>query len=506
MPICDLTELEFELTEFEKSLHRKLGVPEPRVLPAKRLQHRLTFRNERVLYKRTSGLSGKSMISIYAPDSPYVVYATEEWWSDQWDGADYGRDFDFNRPFFEQFHELQLKVPRIALFNVNPHNSDYCQQAYNNKNCYLCTVLKDCEDSMYLSHSNKVRDSYDCDYVQDSELCYDCLDSHKLYGCVGCDNCQNSHELFFCNDCIGCSNCIASWGLRNQSYCVINEQYSKEDYAAHLAGLTLSKASSFVTWSKKLREAVAVGSRRVEYNINVVDCLGNHLINAKNCYHCYDAFQIEECAHSTWIFESHHCADVYGMGTSEWVYESLGVEKLNFAAFSTFVSDSAESFYSDLCFYCQNIFGCVGLRRKRNSILNKEYPPEEYKALRERIVAHMMRTGEWGRFFPAKLSVFAYNESVANERFPLDQLRAEAAGYRWRPSDTKAFQQQTYQIADDSQAVCEDCTKAILSCEATKTNYRITPQELNFYRKLNLPIPRLSPDARYRSRMERRNA
>lgn len=506
MLICELTGLEFELSELECSLQQKLGVPAPKMLPAKQLQHRLIFRNERTLYKRTSSLSGKSIISIYSPDSPHQVYATDEWWGDQWEGTSYAQKFDFSRTFFSQFQELQRKVPRIALFNVNPHNSDYCQQAYNNKNCYLCTVLKDCQDSMYISHSNKVRDSYDCDYIQDVELCYDCLDSHKLYACIGSDNCQNSTELYFCNDCIGCSNCIACWGLRNQRYCVLNAQLSKEDYHKYLAELLLSKNSSYSKVSEQLREKVRAGSKRVEYNINVDNCLGNHLINAKDCHHCYDAFQIESCAHCTWIFESHHCAAIYGMGTSEWVYESVGVEKLNFAAFNTFVSDSAECFYSDLCFYCQDIFGCVGLRRKKNCILNMEYQSDEYQALRAQIVEHMKRSGEWGRFFPAELSPFAYNESVANERFPLSESKALAAGFRWRPADTKSFQAQSYQIADDSKQVADDITKAVLGCVQTDTNFKITPQELSFYRKMNLPIPRLSPDARYRLRMDRRNA
>ncbi|MFA6918329.1 MAG: hypothetical protein WC285_05925, partial [Candidatus Gracilibacteria bacterium] len=98
------------------------------------------------------------MISIYDADAKSPVYSREEWWSDKWDGLDYGRDFDFNRPFFEQFKELLMKVPRIGLFNVNPFNSDFCQQAYDNKNSYMCVVVEKCEDCMYVSHSNGLRD------------------------------------------------------------------------------------------------------------------------------------------------------------------------------------------------------------------------------------------------------------------------------------------------------------------------------------------------------------
>jgi len=33
----------------------------------------------------------------------------------------------------------------------------------------------------------------------------------------------------------------------------------------------------------------------------------------------------------------------------------------------------------------------------------------------------MMKTGEWGEFFPASLSPFGYNETVAQEYFPLSR-------------------------------------------------------------------------------------
>ena len=32
----------------------------------------------------------------------------------------------------------------------------------------------------------------------------------------------------------------------------------------------------------------------------------------------------------------------------------------------------------------------------------------------------MMRTGEWGEFFPSSISPFGYNETIAQEYFPLE--------------------------------------------------------------------------------------
>jgi len=77
----------------------------------------LSFRNERTYYQRSCDLTGKMVISLFHPESPHVVYNQDDWWSDKWDALSYGRDFDFSRPFFDQFHELKLAVPRPAIAN-----------------------------------------------------------------------------------------------------------------------------------------------------------------------------------------------------------------------------------------------------------------------------------------------------------------------------------------------------------------------------------------------------
>ena len=472
--------------------------------PKTRMQHRMCFRNERSLYKRTSSLSGKSIISIYSPESVYKIYAPDEWWSDAWDAESYGRAIDFSKPFFEQLHALQRDVPRIALFNVNPYNSDYCQQAYNNKSCYLCTVVMNCEDSMYLSHANNIKDSFDCDYLQRSELCYDCIGGENLYGCIGSDNCHNSSELIFCEDCIGCKQCIGSYGLRNNSYCIFNVQYSKEEYEAFRLQLSLSKQSAYTKWAAMCRDEIKQQHGRADYLVNTNESTGNYLVNAHDCHNCFDSFGLESCTNCTWSFDSHHCAEIYGMGTSEWVYEAVGVEKLSNAAFCTFVSDSGNAFYSDLCFYCLDIFGCVGIRRKKYAILNKSYDVTTYETLKKKLIHHMKETGEWGQFFPYAMSPFAYNESVAFERYPLSKQAALSLGYRWQDSNEKENNQEVILLPDDSKETPPDVIKKVLSCSDTKKAYKVTPQEVSFYQIHSLPLPRACPDARYASRMKRR--
>ena len=86
---------------------KKFPVPPPTLCPECRFQLRLMMRNDRHLYHRKSSLSGRQIISIYAPEKTFPVYDQSEWWSDSWDGRSYGRDMDFQKPFWEQLQELR---------------------------------------------------------------------------------------------------------------------------------------------------------------------------------------------------------------------------------------------------------------------------------------------------------------------------------------------------------------------------------------------------------------
>lgn len=109
---CVNCKKDFTIEAEDFGFYEKIKVPPPTLCPECRQQRRYAWRNERNLYRRNCDLCQKSMVTIYSPNKPFKVYCTECWWGDGWDPASYGRDFDFNRPFFEQFGELQHEVPR----------------------------------------------------------------------------------------------------------------------------------------------------------------------------------------------------------------------------------------------------------------------------------------------------------------------------------------------------------------------------------------------------------
>lgn len=130
----------------------------------------------------------------------------------------------------------------------------------------------------------------------------------------------------------------------------------------------------------------------------------------------------------------------------------------------------------------------------------------------------MQTTGEWGEFFPAELSPFGYNESVAYDYFPLSENEAKKRGFQWHDGENK----NTYvgpfytplPIEDYDEKIvgfetAENNINALLAgiieCEVTKKPFKIIKQELVFYIENHLPIPTKHPDQRHKDRMSHRN-
>ncbi|MEI8091811.1 MAG: hypothetical protein WCG98_06440 [bacterium] len=42
--------------------------------------------------------------------------------------------------------------------------------------------------------------------------------------------CRTNNELLYCDYCMNCQNCFGCAGLQNQSYCILNKQYTKDEY------------------------------------------------------------------------------------------------------------------------------------------------------------------------------------------------------------------------------------------------------------------------------------
>ena len=130
----------------------------------------------------------------------------------------------------------------------------------------------------------------------------------------------------------------------------------------------------------------------------------------------------------------------------------------------------------------------------------------------------MISTGEWGEHFPTELSPFWYNETVAQEYFPLSENEAREQWWKWYEWENKntyigshysalPIDQYNEKIVgyETAQKNIDQLLSGILECEVTQKPFKIIKQELAFYIENKLPIPTKHPDQRHKERMSLRN-
>ena len=126
----------------------------------------------------------------------------------------------------------------------------------------------------------------------------------------------------------------------------------------------------------------------------------------------------------------------------------------------------------------------------------------------------MRERGEYGEFFPPSFSPFACNETIAQEYFPLTKEQAIAKGYRWKDAETRHHQitKKSDELADHIRDATDAILSDVIQCEHKQActdqctqAFKIIPQELDFYRSMHLPLPRLCPNCRHYALLKQRN-
>ncbi len=526
--ICQNCKQDFIIEPEDFNFYEKIKVPPPTFCPECRTIRRLCWRNEMSLYKRKNDASShhEDIITIYHPDEKLVVYDIKYWWSDSWDAVAYGKEYNFSKPFFEQWKELRDIFPQQSLSNSKAVNSDYCNVAEDSKDSYMTSACFIIEKTFYSNRVSEIKDSSDLYVVHRSELCYDdifCSDCYHVLYSLNCKNCVDSYFLY---DCHGCINCFGCTNLRNKSYCMWNEQLSKEEYAKRLAGLDLTSYSTILRLHKKFKEFYLNALHRFTNQIKVVNSTGDNLEGTKNCQNSFDtAGQVEDSKYLHWALRIKDSYDAGpGVGIGELMYEVFDGGLGSFRSlFTNVVYSSKNVEYSFYCFNCSNLFGCIGLRNKNYCILNKQYSKEEYEKLLPKIIEHMNTMSyvdkkgliyKYGEFFPSELSTFCYNETQAQDYFPLTKDEALKRGYRWRDKKTNEYQItiQAEDLPDSFKDVQESIPKEIISClhnrecgDRCSGAFRITEDEFRLYKRIGVPIPRLCFGCRHDARLKVRN-
>jgi len=523
--ICQNCQKNFTIEPDDFGFYEKMKVPAPTFCPDCRFQRRLLFRNNRVFYRRECALCKKSLLSVYNKDRPYIIYCRDCWFSDKWDPMDYGREYDFSIPFFSQFRSLQSKVPKANLHQTNFISSEYCNYGLDFRECYLLFGGNQNEKVYFGNQIFDSRDSLDIAFTEKAELScelFECARTNKLFFSHHCNDCVESYYLIDCRNCMSCFGCV---GLVNKQYYIFNEPYTKEEYIKFISLNNIGSFKKHREFLKKLEELKLKTPHRYARIYKSVNSDGDDLSEARNTHSSFTSRQIEN---SKYLFFCRNnvkdCYDNCFQGfNSELLYEighGFGGNNTAFGIRNVYNQDSR---YNEECDNCKNIFGCEGLRKKQYCILNKQYTKEEYDELVPKIIEHMSkmpyvdqkgRIYKYGEFFPSELSSFAYNESIAQEYFSLNKKEALKQGFLWQDEETRNYEIdiENKDMPDNIKEVSDEIVNKVIACEhAGKCTdqcteaFKIVSEEFKFYKRMNLPLPRLCPNCRHYQRLKLRN-
>lgn len=540
----------FEITDSDLQFYSEISptfagkrfqMPPPTLCPDCRQQRRVAMANQINLFERKCDLTGATIISNFHPDSPYKVYRSEDWYSDRWDPLAYARDFDFSRPFFEQFQELSLAVPRPQLHKAFEfdENADYTNYAGRNKNCYLIFDSEDNRDCYYCYSINATESCMECFRIRTGELLYGCIDCVKCYHSSFAQDCENCSDCVFIKNCIGCKHCLMCSNLKNKEFYVENRPVSREQFEEFRS--FLSSSSRLQSAKERFEKLKLEYPQKYMHGVQNENVVGDYLTSCKNADHCFDSPDLWDCKYVHQAFGwLKNCMDIQETGEGERMFESAfcGYNTFNLCFSVHSLGGQTDMYYCMHSPHSKNLFGCVGCRHKQYCIFNKQYSEEEYGRLAMKIVEHMIATKEFGEFFPISLSVFPYNLTLAQDYFPLERGEALKRGWSWLDEEKKQdkYLGPEVEVPDDINDVDESLCEKILRCETTPLRslrsyegqaplrpaggvhpersrgaglcgklYKIIPQELRLYQKMNLPLPRKCFQCRHRERFAARN-
>ncbi|MFC1810178.1 hypothetical protein ACFLZH_01640 [Patescibacteria group bacterium] len=519
---CRQCAKDFEITNDDLKFYEKMGVVPPTLCPIDRARNRLAFRNQRNLYRRKCDATGKSLLSIYSSDVPFPVYDREYWYSDKWNGLDYGRDFDFNRPFFEQFRELYYEVPASHQSAIGIENCDYCNSLGYCRNCYLSFGMDYCESCYYITNGVRCKDCVDCLALIDSEVCYECVRIRNCYNLKYSLRCTNCSDSYFLMDCRGCKNCIGCVNLVNKDFFIFNKKVSKEEFSLSPKTIKpefeekkqeLQSLNGINKFKKDFEEFHVKFPKKYYFGNTNEGFSGDDIRNLKNSYNCYYSDELENCKHCNYVYNSNNCQDFNIFGdNSSWIYNCFASgENCSQNAFCMHVwNGSSNNFYCNFLIGSNNCFGCCSLFHRKYCILNKQYSKEEFFKLRDKIIEHMKKTGEWGEFFPPQISALGYNETLGYEYYPLTKEEVLKLGWNWKDKieeiqEIKGEKIEAINLPDKIDEVNEDILGQVIICSVSGRPFMIQKPELEFYKKFKIPLPQRHPEIRNADKLKLRN-
>ncbi|NUJ97744.1 hypothetical protein HGA92_03065 [Candidatus Gracilibacteria bacterium] len=351
----------------------------------------------------------------------------------------FSQEIQKDKPFLYQFSEFFKNIEQECfIHHTASENCEYTNKLSFAKNCYLSnTVIRDVSNIFY---SFSVKEN-----------------SHNVFNSVivwnNCDNIYfgtgviestnifyskyiiSSSNIWFSTNLIGCSECILCNKLENKKYCIENKEYSHEEYGKKKNEILKNKEKFFDLFKNLKTKGENQGINIVQsYFVRESENVENGFIcyrvkNGRNIMFLGGENQNENmydfCDGGT-VGNS----DIYGVngagGGSQNIYLSKGIIR------------SSNIYYCynlDSCSFC---LGCINLQNKSYCIFNKEYLKEEWEKKVEEIFSTMEKDGSLGKYFPASMNPYYFNDTLASLIIDFSKEEIIKAGFMWRDESIKA--------------------------------------------------------------------
>ena len=132
----------------------------------------------------------------------------------------------------KRFDLLKLEFPQKYMHGIQNENviGDYLTHSKNAESCFDSSKLWDCR---YVYQAfNELKDCMDVQECGNAERLYECAFSgYNAQNMVGCSHCLDEvSDLYYCMNCPRSKNLFGCAGMIHQQYCILNKQYTKEEY------------------------------------------------------------------------------------------------------------------------------------------------------------------------------------------------------------------------------------------------------------------------------------
>ncbi len=499
-----------------------------------RMLMRMNFRNEKKFCYAKTKNTQKTEISI-VHDSVRDVLSPKDWYEE--DFYQYG--IDYSGDFQQDLKKLFSSVPYLSRFVLTSENSEYCNQTYQEKDCYLCAWGQNGESCMYTMYDLYAKYILDCHGAFYGEIGYESImifKSFKFFYCTALVDCYNTR---FSVDLKNCKNVLFGYGLDGAEYIFKNKKLDKEEWEKVFAEYQkkIETISGLQEVIKEYEAFLQEYPRQAVRNVNVEWCIGTQINNSKNTIFWFGTDDSNDSIYCgvAWWWENF--IDIESTSSSPRCYNCIWSIKMHGCISIANNFDEMKNSYYDLYMrWSEYMLWCFGFANQSHCILNKRYAQEEWETLTKKIITELKSKWIRGQFLDTELSPFPYNDSVANKFFPIKNLKVwntlnvlnpdgvgtvevldpeafisdalldlggeEKLKIKWRNKDLEInIPEHMVAIAakdlpNNINDVTDDILKKVVLCAETGRPFRIMKLELDFYRSYHLPLPIFHPDVR----------